>query len=249
MGYILQKLKTTVKELKLILEEGEGYFIEFKERVNSDLNKELVAFANASGGRIFIGINDRSEICGSDLSNKTTSQIQTIAESCDPPVSIKIEKLTSKNVIVIHIPESSNKPHRCNKGFYLRNGANSQKMTTGDIADFIQAEGKIRFDEQLRLDSDWKNILDRKKLDNYLELSGITPKKDLESLLFNLGAGEYSNESFYLNNAGVLFFAKEPTTRMFHVSVVCALYKGTSKANILIEKNLKEVPLKISKTH
>ena len=36
-------------ELQLILEEGEGYRIEFKESMTS-IDKELVAFANSSGG-------------------------------------------------------------------------------------------------------------------------------------------------------------------------------------------------------
>jgi len=43
------------KELQLILEEGEGYKIEFKE-TPLGLDKEMVAFANASGGRIFLRI-------------------------------------------------------------------------------------------------------------------------------------------------------------------------------------------------
>jgi len=38
-------------ELQLILEEGEGYRIEFKESMTS-IDKELVAFTNSSGGRI-----------------------------------------------------------------------------------------------------------------------------------------------------------------------------------------------------
>jgi ATP-dependent DNA helicase RecG len=42
---------TTDEELALILEEGEGYTLEFKSAVNSDLPKELVALANGSGGR------------------------------------------------------------------------------------------------------------------------------------------------------------------------------------------------------
>ena len=50
--------KTTDEELALILEEGEGYTLEFKRSINSDLPKELTALANASGGRILIGIND-----------------------------------------------------------------------------------------------------------------------------------------------------------------------------------------------
>jgi len=139
--------KTTEEELTLILEEGEGYTLEFKQNINSDLPKELTAFANASGGRIFIGVNDKSQITGCPFSNKLFSQIESMAASCDPPVAIEIEKLPSHKIIVIHIPEGANRPHRCNKGFYLRNGANSQKMSTLDITAFIQAEGKVRFDQ------------------------------------------------------------------------------------------------------
>ena len=43
------------KELDMVIKEGEGYKIEFKEGL-SNLEKELVAFANSSGGRIFLGI-------------------------------------------------------------------------------------------------------------------------------------------------------------------------------------------------
>lgn len=43
--------KTTDKELALILEEGEGYTLEFKQRVNADLPKEIVS-AGKSPARV-----------------------------------------------------------------------------------------------------------------------------------------------------------------------------------------------------
>ena len=230
--------KTTEEELALILEEGEGYMLEFKSSVNSDLSKELVAFANASGGRIFIGVNDLNQIVGCDLSNKMLSRIEDMAAACDPPVTIRIEKLPKHKIAVIHVPESANRPHRCNKGFYLRNGTTSQKMSTADITAFIQAEGKVRFDEQLRMDLDWQEVLDEKRLIHFLNLSKISPISDTAGMLFNLGAGDYKNGTFYLNHTGVLFFAKQPIRRLFHVSVVCALFKGTNKAYILDRKEL-----------
>ncbi len=122
--------KTTEDELALVLEEGEGYSLEFKQNINSDLPKEMVAFANASGGRIFIGVNDNNRIVGCPLSNKTFSKIEDMAAACDPPVAIEIEKLPKHKIVVIHVPEGANRPHRCAKGFYLRNGTSSQKMST-----------------------------------------------------------------------------------------------------------------------
>lgn len=101
------------RELKLILQKGEDYKVEFKENVNSDLAKEMVAFANSSGGRIFIGINDKNEISGIKDSNSLSSEIQVIASSCDPAVAIDIEKF--ENILIIHVKEGLNKPYRANK--------------------------------------------------------------------------------------------------------------------------------------
>jgi len=161
-----------------------------------------------------------------------------MAAACDPPIAIEIEKLPNHKIIVIHVPEGANRPHRFNKGFYLRNGASSQKMSTLDITAFIQAEGKVRFDQQLRLDLDWKEVLDENRLNHFLALAHIAPKTDTENLLLNLGAGDYKDDQFYLNQTGVLFFSKDPTLRLFHVSVVCALFKGITKAYILDRKEL-----------
>lgn len=56
-------IKMNKLELRQLLQEGEGYKIEFKEAM-SNLDKELVAFANSSGGRIFIGVRDDKTING-----------------------------------------------------------------------------------------------------------------------------------------------------------------------------------------
>lgn len=42
-----------MNNLEFVLQAGEGQFIEFKESLDKTLSKEIVAFANASGGSIF----------------------------------------------------------------------------------------------------------------------------------------------------------------------------------------------------
>jgi len=42
------------KKLKYDIELGEGQYIEFKELPDKSLPKEMVAFANASGGIIYL---------------------------------------------------------------------------------------------------------------------------------------------------------------------------------------------------
>ena len=99
--------KTTDEELALILEEAEGYTLEFKRDINSDLPKELVAFANASGGRILIGVNDQNQVVGCDLSNKRLAQMEDMAAACDPPVPIgwEITSQSTQRKEILELPE------------------------------------------------------------------------------------------------------------------------------------------------
>jgi ATP-dependent DNA helicase RecG len=75
------------------LELGEGQFIEFKEAPDKSLQKEIVAFANASGGMIYLGITDYGKIKGIEITNKLKSQIQDTARNCDPPVAVLLTTL------------------------------------------------------------------------------------------------------------------------------------------------------------
>ena len=53
-------------DLALILSEGEGQRIEFKEKP-SKLDREMVALTNASGGSIYLGLTDRAEVLGNPI--------------------------------------------------------------------------------------------------------------------------------------------------------------------------------------
>ncbi|MDA3799798.1 MAG: HTH domain-containing protein [Kiritimatiellae bacterium] len=59
-------------QLDKILELGEGQFIEFKESLDKNLSKEIVAFANASGGSVFLGISD----------SKAGTGIKRVTDAC-----------------------------------------------------------------------------------------------------------------------------------------------------------------------
>jgi len=57
------------KEFEFVLRTGESFFAEFKEDVDKSLAKEIVAFSNSQGGRIFIGVKDNGEIKGIRITN------------------------------------------------------------------------------------------------------------------------------------------------------------------------------------
>ncbi len=187
------------KELGMILKEGEGYKIEFKESLNN-LDKELVAFANSSGGRIFLGVTDESEIKGIEITNELKSRIQDIANNCRPKIKISIEGF--ENILIINVREGDDKPYECSYGFYKRIGSNSQKMTRDEIIDFFKSEGKIRFDELTEPKFRYPSDLDENKLLKFLELAGLSKSVKTEIILTNLSVAEKQEGKLYFNNAG-----------------------------------------------
>jgi len=70
----------------------------------------MVAFANASGGVIYLGINDNGKIKGIETTNKLKSQIQDTARNCDPPVAVLLRKpykyIISSKIRCVHFNDN-----------------------------------------------------------------------------------------------------------------------------------------------
>jgi len=223
------------KELALILKEGEGYFIEFKQNL-SGIEKDLVAFANSSGGRVFLGVTDESEIKGLEITNKLKSDIQNIVRNCDPPIKVVIKPLG--DILIVKVEEGEDKPYRCSSGFYKRIGSNSQKMTRSEILNFFKSEGKVRFDELINKKFSYPKDFSKERLSKFLELAGLFKTLPTRKILINLGITETQGKNFYFNNAGVLFFAEEPQRLIPWSVFTVALFKDKEGVDIIDRKEI-----------
>jgi predicted HTH transcriptional regulator len=92
-------------DLDILLQEGEGSMLEYKESISSPLSWELVAFANSAGGRILLGVRDDGSVKGIEDTNDLRAKIQDIARNCDPPVKILLERV--ERITVITVRESN----------------------------------------------------------------------------------------------------------------------------------------------
>ena len=106
------------KELNFLISQKEGYNLEFKESFSDSISKDICAFANASGGKILIGVSDDGKVKGINDSNKLRSQIQDLVRNFDPKFNIELEAID--NILIIIIPEGTNKPYSVNGKFYIR---------------------------------------------------------------------------------------------------------------------------------
>ena len=217
-----------MKTLSDLLALGEGFTVEFKRSLRSDLGREICAFANAAGGVILLGVDDDGTVRSVEGHNRLKSQVQSIARSADPPISVEVESMGE--VLAVRVSAQRSKPYSFGGKFFIREGASSQQMSRDEIREFFFAEGVIHFDEspcrRFSLDSDldddtWAVFRRRAKIPDHME-----PRTALENLDLLAGDGR-------ITNAGAWLLAKN--IRKFHASghLSCALFFGTTKTEIL----------------
>jgi ATP-dependent DNA helicase RecG len=224
--------------LKQKIAQGEGQYLEFKEKPKN-IEREMVAFANATGGTILIGVNDNCKIIGISLTNKLKSSIQDKARNCDPPIMVDI-KYHLENVVEIQVEAGNNKPYRCREGFFLRVGPNCQKLNRNEIIQLILSEGNFHFDETINTDFVYEKDFDKQKFERFLKIAEIESFTSYENLLLSLYIAKQIDETIKLSQAGVLFFAKTPQLFLKESHITCVRYEGTDRFNIIDREDISD---------
>lgn len=132
--------------------------LQFKERANDryDIGCEMVAFSNSRGGRLVIGINDKSgninALSYMELQETTNLLTSIASENVIPNVLIDVENVPTAGgaVVVATIPEGKNKPYHDNKGIiWVKNGADKRKVfDNSELADMMGDCGRYDADEE-----------------------------------------------------------------------------------------------------
>lgn len=235
----MTRMKNQIPNIKSTLKKGENAQTEFKEQVDSSLDKEIVAFANSSGGKIYIGITDANKVIGIHITNRLKSQIEDIAKNCDPKITISLQEMKKEKILVITVPESKNKPHRCSSGFYIRSGASSQKLSRDEILDFAEEEDLLKFDIVSCKKFIFEKDFDKKKLFAFMDRTDLQyNKRNYIQILENLEVVKKQGSKIIMNNAGVLFFSKNLERIYQHTEISCACFKGTEKHHTIIDRKI-----------
>ncbi len=107
----------SLQKIRQMVQQGEGEMIEFKRKVAhpEKIIREIVAFANTSGGNLLIGVDDNGTIPGIKFAEEEMYVLEKAIEKwCRPHIAYKAEIVPvtgSKFVVSYHIPESDRKPH------------------------------------------------------------------------------------------------------------------------------------------
>ena len=229
------------EDLIVSLAAGEGYRVEFKEKV-SNLDRELVSMANCEGGSIYLGVRDDNSIKGIAITNKLLSQVQDIARNCDPPIDITCVN-HDKQVLEVIVSSGVNKPYRCKDGFFMRAGANAQKMTRDEICDLIIKQGNFHYDELVNQKCSFKESFDLNKYQQYLKRTNLNFEGEPVNYLMNIGVLCTINNDLFFNNSGILFFSEEPQKYLPESNITCVLYKDSDRFHIIDRQEVMGSPI------
>lgn len=194
---------------------------------------EIAAFANAKGGRILYGINDKShDIFGLEI--KDLARIQSlIADVCRNLISptlypeTEVVSVNNKMVLVITIPESEYKPHMDKDGIiWIKSASDKRKVNSPDEISRLFQSGKRYYADKQPVHDAYLDDLDINKYEKYFEKTfgrpytefGLSLEKTLESQ--NLLKGEHPTLS------GMLFFGKMPQLKLPTFVVKCIHFVG-----------------------
>lgn len=196
---------------------GETSKVQFKLNVTNatSIAQEMVAFANARGGFIIIGVNDKTGAV-EGLSFQDIQRINNLlatAASEHVKSSIRIETETveaeaGKRVIVVVIPEGYNKPYKDKDGLiFIKNGADKRKVTSNEeIMRMLQSSGNLYAEEQILAHCTYEDI-DWGKFKAFYESTYDEPlEPDKERKFENIRLGQEGKP----NLAGALLFTNNP---------------------------------------
>jgi len=110
-------VKLKRKKILELIEEGENFNCEFKRKFSSPdkIAREMIAFANSGGGFMLFGVDDNKDIVGVESEKGEVELINdTALNYCEPAIEYSIDymPIEGKEVVIVEIPESKNKPHR-----------------------------------------------------------------------------------------------------------------------------------------
>ena len=202
----------------------ENQNIEFKQEYVPDIRKEVMGFANAEGGTVYVGIRKDGTVFGVGDPDGVMLQIvnslkDALAPDTMPFVRVNSVEIEGKQVVEINVTTGTNRPYYLREkglkpsGVYVRKGSSTQPMTEEGIRKMIFQNSGRSFELCRSMNQ---------------ELTFHTLQAEMQKRLIELGTSQMrtlkliGEDGLYTNLALLLSDQCETTTKV-------ALFQGTDK--------------------
>jgi ATP-dependent DNA helicase RecG len=232
----------TEKETRQLIAGGENSSVEFKSAQvkGESLAREIVAFANAGGGIIFLGIEDNGQITGLLPGKKYEEWTANIVRNnVIPAVQVEYSEIMIDNnkIGVIGVSKGRDKPSQTtDHKFLIRVGSTNRTATQAELMRLFQQSGVFHFDAN---GVEGTSIVDLNltKIDKYFDRYEIDFTHESESeraaLLKNT---DILADDGKVTVAGLLLFGINPQRYLHNAGISFAHFKGDEITSDLIDK-------------
>jgi ATP-dependent DNA helicase RecG len=218
----------------------ESQKIEFKPNWRDEYLKAICAFANAEGGELIIGVDDKGEPLGlkntkkllEDIPNKIRSKLGIIP-------SVDFEKSKGKEVMRIRV-NSISVPISYDGRYYLRSGSTNLELKDSELANFLIKKLGKTWDEFVEENVSFDDInletIEKFKKFAVDRIPSIDEEKNYRAILEKLNLFEGSK----IKRAMILLFGKNP--QKYHPGAYLKIGKFLTETEIqttdMVEGNL-----------
>jgi len=212
--------------LKIFLDTEEWQNFECKRAAVQPrrLLETVIAFANADGGWLVIGVEDPTKASGekrligiSENADNVSEFLKLLEKEIEPPLrlwskfelDIKNVAKASDKLLVVNIKKSNDVHSLKNGDTFVRRGKQNVKIGAQEIRRLQYEKGSVRFEDETSGIS-VLNDIERNLLQQYKKDTESESQDDWQFLRDN-GLATKVNGGFHLTKAGVLLFGKNPS--------------------------------------
>lgn len=222
-----------------LLQQQENKILEFKENTNNmnRILQTIIAFANTAGGKLLIGIRDKTkDVIG--LKNIIDEELKisnAISTSIRPLLCVDISILSwrKKELILINVPHGigpfSLKSKKPENSTYIRIGSTNRVADQNILAELRRLGTNECYDELPKKSCTVEDI----DLDVIYKMFEENRKKVSEKTLLSLKILIRHNSKVFPSYGGILLFGKHRTDFFPDAIVRCGRFSGKTKDTII----------------
>lgn len=235
-------MEFTLEEL-YTKKEGQTYERKSARKDPKGLSNHIVAFANADGGALVIGIEDDYTVTGIDeYQNNVNDILRVPFDYCTPSVRVTTETIEctdkdgkTNHLLIMTIPQSSELHANQQDEVYYRVGDKSKKLNFDERLQLMYSKGARYYEDEPVYrssvdDIDWDFVAEYCKKISYTKSPQEYIRQNNDFIIKHNGREE-------LSGAAVLLFAKNPQRFFQRARVRFIRYDGT-EAKVGTEMNV-----------
>ncbi|KKH46863.1 helix-turn-helix domain-containing protein [Methanosarcina sp. 1.H.A.2.2] len=166
-------------DLQSLLNSGESETLEFKEKFDERTVESAVAFANAKGGMILLGVSDKGAVTGVDIGKETLAKwANQVSDKTEPQLIPEIEvfEFEGKKVVAVKVPEYPIKPVSVRGRCFKRVNNSNRSMNAQEIAEMHLQSTGMSWD-RFPAAGETLEYIDLEKIRNYIRKARAVGRK------------------------------------------------------------------------